>query len=181
MSKTHWKKMVNLDYLGTYALEDGKDLTVTIDYVRKENVTGNNGRNEQCMVAHFKGDLKPMILNRTNAKTITKVLGSPYIEDWNGKRIMLYADTTRFGGDIVECLRVRPYAPPQTEPKQAARTEPKRNAVSDAAPSDLICEKCGSVIEAAWGMTAKDIAEQSKAKYGKRLCGKCSQEAKALA
>lgn len=174
MPKTHWKKMVNLDYLGTYALEDGKDLTVTIDFVRRENVTGNNGRNEQCMVAHFKGDIKPMILNRTNAKTITKVLGSPYIEDWSGHAITLYADTTRFGGDIVECLRVRPFAP-----RQAEQTAPKRTAAAEGAASDLICERCGGRIEDAFGFKAADVAAQTKAKYGKRLCGKCSQEAKA--
>lgn len=168
MAKTHWKKMVNLDYLGTYALEDGKDLTVAIDYVRRENVTGNNGRSEQCMVAHFSGDIKPMILNRTNAKTITKVLGSPYIEDWAGKSITLYADTTRFGGDIVECLRVRPYAPQQPVAKQAVHTA-----------SDLICENCGAVIVAAYGKSAEVVAEQTKAKYGKQLCAKCAaKEAK---
>ena len=171
MSKTHWKKMVNLDYLGTYALEDGKDLTVAIDYVRRENVTGNNGRSEQCMVAHFMGDLKPMILNRTNAKTITKVLGSPYIEDWAGKSITLYADTTRFGGDIVECLRVRPYAPRQPERAEVARTA--------NVSSDLICENCGAAIAAAYGKAAEVVAEQTKAKYGKRLCAKCAaKEAK---
>jgi hypothetical protein len=32
---------------------------------------------------------KPMILNRTNAKTISKLLGSSYVEDWSGKRVTL--------------------------------------------------------------------------------------------
>ena len=163
--KTHWKKMVNLDYLGTYALEEGQDLTLVIDYVRKENVTGNNGRNEQCMVAHFKGDVKPMILNRTNAKTITKVTGSPYIEDWASKAITLYADTTRFGGDIVECLRVRPYAPKQTNPDRGAQRQ---------ASSELICEDCGAQIMAAYGKTANGVAEQTKQKFGRRLCAECA-------
>ena len=172
--KTHWKKMVNLDYLGTYALEEGQDLTLVIDYVRKENVTGNNGRNEQCMVAHFKGDVKPMILNRTNAKTITKVTGSPYIEDWAGKAITLYADTTRFGGDIVECLRVRPYAPPAA--KQTVAEQPKRTATDT---SDLICENCGKPITAAYGKSAEGVAELTTAKYGKRLCATCAKEANA--
>ena len=169
MSKTHWKKMVNMDYLGTYSLEDGQDLTLTIDFVRQEVVTGNSGRKEQCMVAHFKENVKPMILNRTNAKTITKVCASPYIEDWNGKRITLYADTTRFGGDIVECLRVRPYAPPvAAQPKQTV-----------AKPSDLICESCGKPISPAYGKTAESVAEQTKAKFGKQLCAACAKEVNA--
>ena len=168
MSKTHWKKMVNLDYLGAYSLEDGRDMNVTIDFVRREIVTGNNGRKEQCMVAHFKGDIKPMILNRTNAKTITKIVGSPYIEDWSGHAITLYAGTTQFGGDVVECLRIRPDAPQRIVPKQAAPATP-----------DLICENCGGAIVAAYGKSAEVVAEQTKAKYGKQLCAKCAaKEAK---
>ena len=171
MSKTHWKKMVNMDYLGTYSLDDGKDMTLTIEYVRQEVVTGANGRKEQCMVAHFKDNVKPMILNRTNAKTITKVTGSPYIEDWAGKRITLYADTTRFGGDIVECLRVRPYEPP------AAQRSTQKQAA--AASSDLVCENCGQPITAAYGKTAAEVAVSTKAKYGKQLCAACAKEANA--
>ena len=172
MSKTHWKKMVNMDYLGTYSLEDGQDMTLTLDFVRQEVVTGNSGRKEQCMVAHFKENVKPMILNRTNAKTITKVTGSPFIEDWNGKRITLYADTTRFGGDIVECLRIRPYAPPVA--KQTVTEQPKQTVADNP---DLVCEKCGKPIVGAYGKSAEIVAEQTKAKYGKRLCAGCAREA----
>lgn len=172
MAKTHWKKMVNMDYLGTYSLEDGQDMTLTLDFVRQEVVTGNSGRKEQCMVAHFKENVKPMILNRTNAKTITKVTGSPFIEDWNGKRITLYADTTRFGGDIVECLRIRPYAPPVA--KQTVTEQPKQMAADNP---DLVCEKCGKPIVGAYGKSAEIVAEQTKAKYGKRLCAGCAREA----
>ena len=167
MSKTHWKKMVNLDYLGTYSLEDGKDMTLTIASVAQEMVASNNGRKEQCMVARFKENVKPMILNRTNAKTITKVTGSPYIEDWAGHRITIYADTTRFGGDILECLRIRPYAPPTTQTPVPTM----------AANPDLVCENCGKPITAAYGKTAEGVAESTKAKYGKRLCAACAKEA----
>ena len=70
--KTHWKKLTNPDYLGAYALEDGKDMIVTIKVVRPEMITGQNGQKEECVVAHFDGDVKPMILNKTNMKAIEK-------------------------------------------------------------------------------------------------------------
>ena len=54
---------------------------------------------------------KPFIINRTNAKTIQKVLGSPFIEDWAGKTITVFATTTSVAGEVVECLRVRPSLP----------------------------------------------------------------------
>lgn len=108
-TKTHWKKLINPDYIGAYALNPDEDLTVTIDYVQREQVTGTGGKKEECTVAHLVGQ-KPLILNVTNSKTIAKLYGS-YIEDWSGKSITLYASMTKLAGDMVECLRIRPSVP----------------------------------------------------------------------
>lgn len=106
MSKTHWKRLINPDYIGAYSLEEGQDLTVTIESVRRDVVTGTGGKKEECTIAYLKGQ-KPFILNNTNSKSIAKLYG-PYIEDWAGKPITLYASTTKLAGDTVECLRIRP-------------------------------------------------------------------------
>jgi len=114
--KTHWKKLENPDYIGAYSLEPTKDLTVTIEKVVREMITGTGGKKEECSVAYLVGQ-KPMILNRTNQKTIAKVTGTPYIEEWKGKQITLYiAHIKAFGEDNVECLRVRPTSPIQKLP-----------------------------------------------------------------
>ena len=104
MAQTHWKKLINPDYIGAYALDPGKDLTVQISQVRREMVTGADGKKEECTVAYLK-DQKPMILNVTNCKTIEKLYG-PYIEDWAGKHITLYAANSPKGSidqDIYLC------------------------------------------------------------------------------
>lgn len=106
MSKTHWKRLINPDYLGAYSLEEGRDLTVTIEQVRRDIVVGTGGKKEECTIAHLKGQ-KPWILNNTNSKSVAKLYG-PYIEDWAGKLVTLYATTTKLAGETVECLRVRP-------------------------------------------------------------------------
>lgn len=108
-TKTHWKKLINPDYIGAYALQPDEDLVVTIDYVQREQVTGTGGKKEECTVAHLVGQ-KPLILNVTNSKSIAKLYGS-YIEDWSGKQITLYASMTKLAGDMVECLRIRPSMP----------------------------------------------------------------------
>ena len=46
MSKTHWKSLINPDYLGAYSLSDSGDMTVTIDYVVSEEITGSQGKKE---------------------------------------------------------------------------------------------------------------------------------------
>lgn len=165
MSRTHWKQLQNNDWIGAYALQDGQDLTLTIDKAMQEQVTGNNGKREMCLTVHWlERDYKPMIVNRTNAKTITKVTGSPYIEDWHGKQITLYVDTTRLGSDLVECLRIRPYAPKQTKQTATANTE-------------LVCADCGKPITDAYGMSAAQVADSTTKKYGRQLCANCATSA----
>lgn len=102
--------LVNPDYIGAYMLEQGQDMIITFESVKREMVTGSGGKKEECTVAHLRGQ-KPFIVNRTNGKMITKVLGSPYIEDWVGKSVTVYATTTSVAGEKTECLRVRPTLP----------------------------------------------------------------------
>ena len=116
-TKTHWKKIVNPDYLGAYALDPGDEPILTIRYVVEETVTSPGGAKENCTVAHFmeKG-YKPMILNITNCKVIQALYDSPYIEDWAGKKIQLYVDKVNAFGTMVEALRIRPRIPKVTKP-----------------------------------------------------------------
>ena len=119
--KTHWKKLENPDYIGAYSLEENKDLIVTIETVKREMVTGQGGKKEECTIAYLKGQ-KPFILNRTNMKMIQRIYGTPYIEEWTDKKITLFVAKIRaFGEDNVECLRVREVAPklPELTPKHS--------------------------------------------------------------
>lgn len=123
--KTHWKRLINPDYIGAYAINEGEDLTVKIDFVQVEEIVGTGGKKETCTVAHLVNE-KPLILNVTNSKSIAKLYG-PYIEDWQGQLITLFASTTRLAGETVECLRIRP--------KVAAR---KAKPIADARLDDAI-------------------------------------------
>lgn len=136
-SKTHWKQLINPDYIGAYALPDGEDLTVTINFVRVEEVTGTGGKKEDCTVAHLIGQ-KPMILNVTNSKSIHRLYG-PYVEDWAGKQITLYASTTKLAGETVECLRIRPtVASPQ---RPAISEERLKKAIESIKAGTYTAEK----------------------------------------
>lgn len=111
LPKTHWKKLYNPNYLGAWSLEEGKDIILTIKSVALEMVTGSDGKKYECTVIKWVQNQKPMILNKTNAKTIAKLCDSPYIEDWPNTSIQLYADKVKAFGDIVEALRIRPRLP----------------------------------------------------------------------
>ena len=154
---THWKKLTNPDYLGAYALEPGQDLIVTIKSVANEVVTGTDGKKETCSVMHFMENVKPLVLNATNSKTITKLLKTPYIEQWSGRKIQLYVETgIKAFGDIVDAIRVRPFLP---------------------VDKTLVCADCGSVIEAFGKMSAEVVAKHTLKTYGKMLCSECATKA----
>ena len=103
---THWKKLTDPNYIGAEILQPGQELTLVIERVVKEQVKSAAGTNE-CIVAYFKGAKKGMILNKTNCKIISKRLDSPYIEQWVGKSITIYAAKVRAFGELVEALRVK--------------------------------------------------------------------------
>jgi hypothetical protein len=117
-TKTHWKMLHNPDYIGAYALMHGDkniELNVIIEKVQTQSVVGPDGKSEECTVAYLKGQ-KPMVVNSTNAKAITKALGSPYIQDWVGKAITLYVAKVKAFGDVVDALRVKTEAPVNVKP-----------------------------------------------------------------
>ncbi len=109
---THWKKLVNPDYLGSYALEPGKDMILTIKSVTKQEITGTGGKKEVKPVMYFEESVKPLIVNATNFKTIKKLLKTPFIEHWIGKKIIVYQRLIdAFGEKDVEAIRIRDYQP----------------------------------------------------------------------
>lgn len=148
---THWKKLTNPDYMGAYSLEPGQDIILTIDRVQVETVTGPDGKKEECMVCHWKEQVKPMVLNSTNAKMIQKLLKSPYIEDWAGNRIQIGVEMVKAFGEVVDALRVRNHLPVTVK-----------------------CENCGKDIVGAHRMNGEQLAEYTRKKYGRALCPACA-------
>lgn len=161
MGKTHYRKLMNPEYLGAYSLEDGKDIVLTIDYIKVETVTGTDGKKEDLPVCHWKEPEKSMILNATNMKMIAKVLNSNFVEDWSGKKVQIGTEKVRAFGDVVDALRIRRYAPKQTA----------------TANTELVCADCGKLITDAYGMSAAQVADSTAKKYGRQLCADCATAA----
>lgn len=160
--KTHWKKLTKPNYLGAYSIEDGKDLILTIKNVREEQVTGSDGKKDDCVVCYFYENVKPMILNSTNMKMIAKIYKTNFIEDWVGKKIQVGVEQVRSFGDIVDALRVRKIIPKeQSEPVQT-----------------FVCESCGNELKAASGLSPQQLAAYTKNKYGRTFCAECAAKAK---
>lgn len=159
--KTHWKNIANYDYLGAYSLEGiAPTVTLTISSIRKQKVTAEGGKEDNCIVVFFEEEIsdgvmvKPMVLNKTNCKIVASLYGD-YIEDWIGKKITIFATTTKFGRDTVPCLRVKKEVVENKTPVTTPEVpEEKRK-----------CVVCGNVVN-------MKVYEGSMKKYGVVLCSK---------
>lgn len=166
---THWRKILESDYLAGSDLDDGKGnfkpIVATIKNARREEILEPaTAKKEVCLVLHFCESLKPMICNVTNAKVISKVTGSVYIEDWQDKRITIKTEKVKAFGEIWDALRVSPKPPESTQPLEQK--------------VEIACANCGGEIQSVGGIPAAKILEGTQKTYGRPLCMNCANLAK---
>ena len=104
-----YRSMFDSKYVGAWDLPGGRDVVLVIDRVEAATLTNARGTNKKPVV-FFKKTEKGLVLNKTNGKAIAGMYG-PHTSKWKGKPIALHATTTTVGGDVVDCIRVRPTVP----------------------------------------------------------------------
>lgn len=109
----------NSKYLGKGDVgEDG--MVLTIKGFRMETLE-NDDSTEEKTVMHFLEDVKPMVLNRTNAQLVGVCTGAKTAGEAKGKQIVVYNDPTiAFGGKIMGGLRIKKIS---GAPKAAAQRD----------------------------------------------------------
>ena len=107
--KTHFKKLKNTEFLGSWDLIDDKgqtrNIVATIKEIKKQMVHDGKGGQSECIVLFF-NEFKPMIVNATNLKVTSKIMDSNYIEDWIGKKIEISTEKVRAFGEMHDALRI---------------------------------------------------------------------------
>ena len=109
--KTHYRKVFNSPYLSSVDIVKPTPLTIArvtqeIDKTKKTKDVFNTAYFVEREVRPGE-KLKPMILNATNSKTLSRVTGSAFIEDWRDVRICVYVEKDiKFGRDTVDGLRL---------------------------------------------------------------------------
>jgi len=86
----------------------GDGLLVTIKKVEMKNVAPADTEPDVKPCCHFDEADKPLVLNVTNFQTITDITGEDDSDNWIGKQITLYFDSSIFfSGKKVGGIRVR--------------------------------------------------------------------------
>ena len=136
---THWRKAINKDspHLTVWDIEGHSPLQVTIEatsYKKVHSMKGGAGEDaeEDMLFLRFKGAKKELGIKTSNSCIIAAVVGTPYIEQWLGKKITLRTAECR--GE--PCIRVDAPAMfkfPKLVPRFRYTDSPKPATV---APSD---------------------------------------------
>lgn len=114
--------------------EDGVILTVA---GFKNEMIGRDGDEEEKVVMSFREDMKPMVLNSTNAELLALATGATTVDEAIGKRIVVYNDPSiMFGGKRTGGLRIKKLAgaPRPSAPQHDERNPPPREPGDDDYP-----------------------------------------------
>lgn len=166
-------QMRDSEYLGAEDIDDDVEPILTIDALWNGMVTLQRGK-ENKDVLSFKEErvpgimqVRPLIINSTNRKTLRKLFGDAKADTLVGKQIQLYIDhkvRDPQDGGLTDGIRIRPFKP---RVKKEAPVPP--------------CADCGGIIEAAMGKTPDWLAAYTAKHYGVSLCAACAQKRKEAA
>lgn len=104
----------------------GNRVIVTIDRVEYEVIS-----QEKKAVLYFRNKEKSLVLNKTNANSLIRILGSAITEDWRGRQVVLYPAMVQYKSDMVPAIRIDAAAGQPSVP----RPEPIPAYVPAAPPS----------------------------------------------
>lgn len=121
----HWQEWFPSKYIQATDLKDAAH-PVIISHITMEEV---GDEKTEKPVLHFQGQVKGLVLNKTNAKRIAALHGDDP-QRWAGKGIIIYPTQVEFGGEEVDCVRVKKEAPvaavtqQQEQPQQPTTEQP---------------------------------------------------------
>ena len=159
------------EYLGAEDIEPGTEPVLTIKALYNGMITLARGKERHDVMAFEEesipgmiNQVRPLVVNSTNRKTLRKLFHAVSAEALVGKKIQLFLQPgvrDPSTGDKVDGIRIR-----DKVPTGKAYTAPK-------------CALCKKDIVGVSGFTAGQIAANTKQKYGKQLCVECGQKKKA--
>lgn len=155
------------EYMGAEDIDPEAEPVLTIKNIYNGDVTLSRGKENKDFIVFAENsvpgikNVRPLIINSTNRKTLRKLFKSVTASSLEGKKIQLYLEHNvrdPSTGDKVDGIRIRSRIP------TAQRTEP------------IICADCGQPISALGTYSADDIANINLKRYGRKICAACSKK-----
>ena len=155
------------EYLGAEDIEPGTEPVLTIKALYNGMITLQRGKENKDVIVFAEervpgiNNVRPLVCNATNRKTLKKLYKSVTADALVGKKIQLWIDNKVRDpqtGELTDGIRIRPRIP------------------ADKKAEAILCEQCGKPIKAIGQFSAEQIANINQKRYGKKLCGECSKK-----
>ena len=151
MSLPSWEKVIDPNFINAELIGDvGAERVVTIKDIDLAECYDEGSKAKIQKQTVFFEECKPMVLNKTNAKTL-KRLFSPNSDnpaDAFGHKVILKVENVKAFGKTTTGIRIKEY-------------------------SEEKCPICGKAILPYAGKTVAEIKEISKRNLGEVMCGEC--------
>ena len=151
MSLESWEKIIDPNFINAELIGDiGAEKVVTIKDIDMAECYDEGTKQKLQKQTVFFEECKPMVLNKTNAKTL-KRLFSPNSDDPRnafGHRVILKVEEVKAFGKKTTGIRIKEF-------------------------SEEKCPICGKVILPYAGKSVAEIKEISKRNLGQVMCGLC--------
>ena len=151
MSLESWEKIIDPNFINAELIGDiGAEKVVTIKDIDMAECYDEGTKQKLQKQTVFFEECKPMVLNKTNAKTL-KRLFSPNSDDPKnafGHKIVLKVEEVKAFGKKTTGIRIKEY-------------------------SEEKCPICGKAILPYAGKTVAEIKEISQRNLGQVMCGAC--------
>ena len=160
------------EYMGVEDIEPGTEPVVTISALYNGKITLSRGKEQHDVITFVEetvpGSIKqvrPLVVNATNRKTLRKLYKSVTAESLVGKKIKLYIDPN-----------VR--NPSTGEKDGGIRIKDKIPTGTDTKPVEYKCADCKKPITAIGEYTAAQVAQMNQSRFGRMICAECSKKLK---
>jgi hypothetical protein len=91
--------------------------------------------NEKKAVVSFSNSTKKLILNATNARTLSNLFGKQ-LAGWIGQKITLYTCEVNYRGEMTRAVRIKEEIPGETKAEPVASAAPGPQSTPPAYPDD---------------------------------------------
>lgn len=151
MSLTSWEKIIDPNFISAELIGDvGAERVVTIKDIDMAECYDEGSKTKVQKQTVFFEECKPMVLNKTNAKTLKRLfsVNSDNPADAFGHRVILKVEEVKAFGKKTTGIRIKEF-------------------------SEEKCPVCGKVILPYAGKSVQEIKEISKRNLGQVMCGEC--------
>lgn len=151
MSLTSWEKIIDPNFISAELIGDvGAERVVTIKDIDMAECYDEGSKAKVQKQTVFFEECKPMVLNKTNAKTLKRLfsVNSDNPADAFGHRVILKVEEVKAFGKKTTGIRIKEF-------------------------SEEKCPVCGKVILPYAGKSVQEIKEISKRNLGQVMCGEC--------